>query len=451
MLVSKYWIAYTNDFKEAKKYRQQYNKLLVLQGKHQMSSCYFNMFHKYNGRYILPSCLWKPVSVTNKQINPNTEIMLLDEQKNALEFVKEKIKEWEKTAMIISETATGKSYMLMATAFAINKPTVIVAPRKWILVGLKDKFQWLADIKVMTSWDIKKWEQLPKVLLITASSFNNVYSTINKNYDVLLLDEVHRLPEKRVQQINMRKWVFVMGVSGTPQRKEFEIEWFKMLFKNIYDTKMRSMEAKILTYEYRYTYSIVEMMKAAEWLPTTHPEALRNLYVNNEDRTKKLWDIIRNMQHIWFKRMIVFTDRTKHINNIYKVLSQHYDKKKIIIMSGQTDIEESIKKANELDEYIIIWQMASSWEGVDINNLQLWILFQSTSRINTVEQAVWRIKRKYEWKEFAYFIDFIDIMKLWESKTKRLWWYDRKKAYKKMNYEITELVPFIKQQVNTLL
>ena len=141
--------------------------------------------------------------------------------------------------------------------------------------------------------------------------------------------------------------------------------------------------------------------------------------------------------------MIIFTDRTDHINRIYEKLCWIYDKDKIIIMDGKNNIEEAIAKANSVDEYIIVWQMASSGEWVDITNLEIWILFQSTRWINTIEQAIWRMKRKYKWKELAYFVDFIDSMRLNWSKKKKLWRYDRKAIYKKQWYEVIKLKEFL--------
>lgn len=450
MEISRKWIAYTTSYKEAKQYRMQYSKLMQNNGDYRMYDANFNMFYKHKtGRYILPVCLWKQYDVTKRKINFKTDLVLLDEQWKAVNWVYNLYKQWEKSAMIVSETATWKSYMLASVALKIWKPTVIVAPRKSILLWLKEKF-WYA--KIMTASDVREAKKLPDILLISAQSFNKVFEILNKNYDVLLLDETHRIPERRVQQINSWVGCFVMGVSWTPQRKEFDIEWFKMLFKNIHDTWLRALEAIILKYKYEYKYSIEEVMNASQWLPTTHPEVMRNLYINNTDRTERLSDIIRNMQYVWFKKMIIFTDRTKHINNIYEVLSK--TQKNIFIIDWKHDIEKVLKDIKKLDSYILIWQTASAWEWMDIPPLQLGILFQSTSYINTVEQTVWRIKRKYWDKKVAFFIDFADYMQIGKSKKKVLWWYDRKKAYNTMRYEIKDLVQFLqsyKKNENTLL
>ena len=440
------WVAYTTVYSEAKKYWMKFDFIKAWGEK---GMWFFKMFHKENGKYFLPVHMWKQAHVTppTKTINPITDIMLLDKQNDALDYVKGLVSQWEKSCMIVSETATGKSYLLMATAFAINKPTVIVAPRKGILAWLYEKFHKLADIRAMKSSEVNAIDpdDLPAVLLISAASFNKCYDRLNENYDVLLLDEVHRTNENRVSQINKRCGIFVMWVSGTPQRKEFWIEWFEMLFKNIYHTWLKSLDAKILTYEFYYDYSIEEVEAATEWLPPTHPEIYRRLYIPNEERTQRLVNIIRNLKYgeNWFKRMIIFTDRTDHINRIYEKLCWIYDKDKIIIMDGKNNIEEAIAKANSVDEYIIVWQMASSGEWVDITNLEIWILFQSTRWINTIEQAIWRMKRKYKWKELAYFVDFIDSMRLNWSKKKKLWRYDRKAIYKKQWYEVIKLKEFL--------
>ena len=70
-----------------------------------------------------------------------------------------------------------------------------------------EKFINIVDAERITAKQID--DKDPDVMIITAQSFNKVYEKINDRYDILLIDEVHYMPKKRVDQINRWKGMFV--------------------------------------------------------------------------------------------------------------------------------------------------------------------------------------------------------------------------------------------------
>jgi len=98
---------------------------------------------------------------------------------------------------------------------------------------------------------------------------------------------------------------------------------------------------------------------------------------------------------------------------------------------------------NDLEKYtnyviIAMTQCVQEWR--DVPQLELWVLFYNTTRVNAIEQMVWRVRRHHWNKTHWLRIDFNDRIKLIENKQTRYWWLnDRKKLYKTLWREVADL------------
>jgi hypothetical protein len=79
-------------------------------------------------------------------------------------------------------------------------------------------------------------------------------------------------------------------------------------------------------------------------------------------------------------------------------------------------------------------------EGMNIPQLEVWILFTSASFRWGIDQMAWRVRRFYGDKTCWYFIDFQDYISIAWSKYKSPWVYNRRKAYKGFGRKIGNLV-----------
>lgn len=420
------WLALTKERSEAWLYRIK-DQDPFSQNNWYIKFINFYTYNKTDREYILPASLSKPIDM-NLPINVDMwDINLYPKQSQVISKLEFDIMMWDKTWMIVSDTWTWKSYMILWLINLLKQKTVVVVPNIAIAEWLLKKFQWHCDVDIIVAKDIDKKD--PDVAIVVVQSFNKIYNKLNKRYSVLLLDECHKLPKTRIAQLNNWYWKFICWLTATPQRKEFWIDWFKIMYKNIYNTWLKSLPIKIFHYTYKYDYSIKEIMEAQKWYAPDSPEIQRRLYINNRDRLVHLWWVIKSLREKWFKRFIIFTDRVDHATKIKEYLWEGY------LMTWAIKNKEYFDK----EEYIIIWLTQCVWEWFDLPELEVWILFMSTRWINTVEQTAWRIKRKDGKKEFWYYVDFDDRMKMWWSKQKVLWWYDRKKIYKDNWREILDI------------
>ena len=274
---------------------------------------------------------------------------------------------------------------------------------------------------------------------MTDKTFSRLYEQLNDSrYQLLLIDEWHNLPQLRKDQINLWKWQFVCTVTATPQRKQYNIDWFRMLLGNIYDTWLQSLPVKVITYEYKYDYPIDVVMKASEGLAPESPELQRRLVCQNVDRISHLSLVISEFINKWFKRFIVFTDRVQHTELIQQHLKCKYP---TYILSGSTDKQEIL--ANLPEAYVLIGITRCCWEWFDLPELECGIIFVSSSRVNTIDQTAWRMRRTNWDKTFAYYVDFIDNLKIAGSKPKKLGFYKRKTIYQEKGRSVQPFDSFI--------
>lgn len=339
---------------------------------------------------------------------------------------------WSRSTLIVSGEWTGKTRMMLNAIGAIWLRACIVVPNrtiaKWIVGTFKDYF----DTAILTS----KSTVLPEIAVVVHASFNIIWEKLSMNYPILFIDEAHKIPPKRRTQINCRKGKFIVWRTATPKRKEFYEEWFKMLFGELYNCWATSLPITVLKFEYSYNYSLEEYKTANEWLSPASPELYRRLYGNNQDRNKKLLYIISSLQKIWYKRIIIFTDRDNHIENIHKAIPL------AIIISGKTNHKEFRDYVDSHEEYIIIGSHWCVGEWFDLPALEVWILFMSTSWNNTVRQTSGRARRFGEWKELSLYVDFVDKMTIMWSKPKVLWRSQRNKVYKENNRIVRDFTSY---------
>lgn len=384
----------------------------------------------------LPPALWKWRRGMSS-IDTIWDLSLYWYQKNAVSFVHRAWLNNKKSAMVVSWTATGKSHIILWLIYLFKVKTIIVVPNSSIGKWLYDKISPLVpSTKFWTADQYRKSEIKPDVLILNWLSFNNIYDELNGKYEVLLMDETHHLSNNRKNQCNKWKGIFICWVTATPERKEYGIEWFIFYFGEVYNTEVQALPVTILSYEYEYDYSAQEVIKASEWLSPDSPELYRRLYCANTERTGTLNKILAQLHWEWFKKIIIFTDRVYHIEQIQELVPW------TVRITGQEPIKERAKLIDDLakkDSYTIVAMSQCVGEWFDLPALECWILFMSTSRNNTIEQTAGRMRRYSGDKEMAYMVDFIDHIQIMWGKTKKLWRYERLRMYKQKSRTVKPL------------
>lgn len=425
------WIAYTMSKQEAEQYRvedkrdtakycKDDNKRIWLQA----NWSWIKLYTKIQNYYILPVSNHRTIEC-NREFNFDIpDIELREHQQTMVDFINKVYSEGKKSAFIIAWTWTGKTYWMLALTQLLWMSTVIVTPNNTISKLLYDDFSRYVDTKII-SWS--KDIELTKVNIMCHQTFNRIYEKINGKVELLLMDEAHHIPEERIKQINLWKWRFVCWLTATAIRKEFWIEWFKMLFWSVLDTETEALPIKLYYHDFRYDYNQDEFLNASEWLAPDSPEIYRRLVMSNDSRNEELVNIINKFILAGKKYFIVFSDRVEHIINTTKYLKKSFAN--VWEYRWDSNKDQVIKEFESLDWGIIVGNLQSCWEWFNIKKLEVWILYVSTQWTVTCEQAAWRVRRCYGDKKEGIFVDFVDCLSFNWSRVKKLWWYERKKIY----------------------
>ncbi len=428
MLRTTTWNTYTTDKYEAYKYRfesREENFYAKNSGVSYTKYVKLYYYDKDSRVFWLP-----PITRRNKKskVHPIDvkEIMpLRDLQKKTVDEVSNMIEEWKESVLVISEVGTWKSYQWLGFIKHFSRRTLVIVPNKAIGEWRVDKLKDYCDCAFMDGNLFRKENRFPDVLVMHRQSVVNCWEHINWYYDLMVIDEAHHLSDTMKMLCNTWKWFSLIWLSWTPERREMDTDDFKKYYKCLYETGLKSLPVRVLTYKYHHVYSINDMVKASEWYNPESVEVLKNLVNNNNDRYLHLKNIIKDLySKCWLKKFIIFVDRIKAQEKVKELFPKAY------IINWDSDKKKVIEEVKNKDEFLIIGMVTASWEGFDIPSIQCWVLFYSTDYPVTLTQMIWRSKR-FNWdKDCAYWVDFQHTAKI-EPNTyknfgskKRMEWYN---------------------------
>lgn len=431
MHIDQRWRAWTTNKESRMKYRIQ-SKENVDFIKNPNVKAYYKKFWKWISMFtlhkniaLLPPSVWNffPCKNTITQLK---EFSLREHQSNALDFVQQQIADNKRSCFVESVTWSGKTYLLLWVC-SLWWNSIIVVPNRWIWHQLVDTIS-----NYYTCWWYWTWSY--DVTIICYASFNKVYEDINWSFDFLLLDELHNIPQARRDQIIKWKWSFIFWCTATPIRKEFDIDWFKLLLWNVFNTWVKTIPVNVFLAKNEIKVSLSDYIKLTTWLAPESPEALRRVVVNNDDRNQKIFALIKRLWKLWMKKLIFFSDRTQHLENLSSIIWDD-----AILFYGKSDIDDVKQRIKSKDCYVILWNIKCCWEWFDVPELQCWILWVSTTWVKSIVQMAWRMVRIFPWKTEAFFVDIMDTLQVDTSKKKYLWTSQRKKMYQELWWNIRDL------------
>lgn len=427
-----YGNAYTLDIRIAKKFTNPnrdpfYDKQdYVKQFKHYH-------YDKSSKRFYLPPSQSLP-SFWLFNIDFNLSYNLYDYQQEAIEKFKESK---TKSTLIKAWVGTGKTVIGAWAINVLKTPTLVIAPTQLICKWWLEKLWSMWEAQILTSSWIKKLllknKKLPDILITTTKSASKIYDCINWFYDLLIIDEAHHIADWTKEIINMWKWWRILALTATPKKKEMNEDDMINYFWNFIDLQREALPVKVLTYQYKSSYSMEEFIKASEWLDPESPEVLRRL-VNGDDYkiTVLRNKVIPKLYKLWLRKFIVFVDR---VDYAYKIQSYFNE---AVVLSWKEDKESVIESVKGKDEFLIIAMSWCAGEWFDLPEIECGVLFYSTKRDNSIEQLCWRARRKSDWKKNCYWVDFQHTSKIWDKYTAFNKW-ERLRYYKKRWREVTKL------------
>lgn len=436
---SQEWIAYTLNLDFAERFKVKDNRPIHfikdkrIREYYQRVWSFKKFYNKYQWYYLLPPSQWF-VKTKHKLEIKNSE-WLYDRQKEAITDVLDLYNRWQKSCFVVSGTGTGKWHMLPCMVNSMKPLRVIVlAPSDVVGVRLMDDLHMAKYVRGK-----KILKENHDVVVTLYKTFVNYIDDLKNRYDVVIIDEWHHTAGQLEESLYRWKG-FICWMSATPYRNDFDNEGFKMFFWNIIDTEKKALPIKVFRHQFVYDYSDQEVIDALWGLPTTSPEVYRRLIINNKKRYEELVLMIENIEEKWFKNFIVFSDRLEHIARIYEELSTSFPNKHIVVIKWESDVLGIMNELKWKHDFIIIGSNSVVKEGMNVPQLEVWILFVSAVFKWGLDQMAWRVNRVYGDKEFWYFVDFQDEITIMGTKPKKLWVYSRHKAYKEFGRTVWNLV-----------
>jgi superfamily II DNA or RNA helicase len=104
--------------------------------------------------------------------------------------------------------------------------------------------------------------------------------------------------------------------------------------------------------------------------------------------------------------------------------------------TSKQDLQKSLANAKQ---YIIVWSVWCCWEGLDLPALTTWILTFNTTNKKMIAQIAWRMRRKFEWKEYWFLIDYADSIKVWGWSTYRWGASKRASIYEELGFTLQDI------------
>ncbi len=318
-------------------------------------------------------------------------------------------------ALIVSATGTGKTYL---SAFDVKKCN----PKKFLFIVHREKIakdamksyqRVLGKDKKMALFggghkDIEGADYVFSMIQ-TLTNDNALYQFGQKEFDYIVIDEVHRAGAKSYQKVfNYFKPKFYLGMSATPERTDgFNV--YEMFDYNVpYEIRLQDAIEGNLICPFHY-FGVSELTVDGKTLDDESDFSL----LTSEERVKHILNKIAFYGYYGERvKGLVFCSR----NEEAAALSEQFNKLgyRTVALSGADSEEKreaAIQRLEQEDnnesalDYIFTVDIFN--EGVDIPCVNQVVMLRPTQSAIVFVQQLGRGLRKFSNKEYVVVIDFI--------------------------------------------
>ena len=350
----------------------------------------------------------------------------------------------ERRGLLLSPTASGKSFIIYLLARYYNRKTLIVVPTTSLIHQMASDFRdygFTGEIHKIYSGQDKVTDK--QVVITTWQSIYKEKKNWFDEYEVVIGDEAHNFKAKSLTSIltKMENCKYRFGFTGSLDGTQTHKLVLEGLFgpvrkvattaKLIEDKHLSEFQIKAIVLE--YPKDIRQMIARAN-----DYQAEMDYIVRNEARNKFIKNLTLSLEG---NTLLLFQFIEKHGKPLYDIISKETDCP-VFFVYGGVDGEERerirmIVKENK--KSIIVASYGTFSTGVNIPNIEN-IIFgsPSKSRIRNL-QSIGRGLRKAEGKEIATLFDIADDISWKESKNYTLLHFmERIKIYneEKFKYKI---------------
>jgi len=344
---------------------------------------------------------------------------------NYFDYQEDTLKEFLSTGRGISILATGagKSVICggLCKTLIKNKPDIkilISVPNTLLLNQLYSDFFYNFGIECVTKWGDGNTPDLSKNIIIANNQIltSDIDYTLSivKDFDVVVVDEVHRLGDKKTQIGKVIKGIKTpnkFGLTGT--LPEDKMDCWNIIGKigpivyekNSYEIRKKGTITDIEMNVIVCKHQNKPKFTASTNLPTEEYEFEINYLMNNQKRNS----VIKKIAHSLDGNVLILVDRLSLGRNLLQLLQT--EGRKVYFIEGNTDSSERDRIKNEMENETGIMCIAMTTifsTGVSINNLHYAIFTLIGKSFIKIIQSIGRTVRKHSSKNKSVIFDIAD-------------------------------------------
>lgn len=262
-------------------------------------------------------------------------------------------------------------------------------------------------------------------------------------WDVIVVDEAQHCAGSPTRVTQFYKVIsrlsarYKIGLTATPKRADgLQAAMFALLGGKIHEVTREEVA--------HTTCPVKVSVIPTGWMPDYDAVLMGdgmidyNKVIDNMIHDEERFNLVmREILHLYVPTMVL-ANRVEYLQKMCDEAKRH--KMKAVCLSGQgqskaakAERKAALEKLNagELDCIFCTYSLAA--EGLDVPNLRYVVFATPEQNEVTVTQAVGRVGRKADGKDFGTVIDFVDLFGLYQGYFKK-----RKGYYKKIGAEVIE-------------
>jgi len=356
----------------------------------------------------------------------------------------------ERRSLLLSPTASGKSFIIYLITRYYNARTLIIVPTTSLVSQLASDFADYGFVSDRYVHRIFAGQDKQTDKPITISTWQSIYKLPKEyfeQFDVVIGDEAHLFKAKSLTSIltKLSSCKYRFGFTGTLDGTQTH----KLVLEGLFGPVR-----KVTT-----TSELIEQKHLAEFtikaIVLSYPDEVKKLVskmdyqaemdylVRNEDRNRFIRNLALSLNG---NTLLLFQYVEKHGKELFAALKSEAGDRSVYYVSGEIDGEEreEIRRIVETEQNAIIVASYGTFStGVNIRNLHN-VIFSSPSKSKVRNlQSIGRGLRKSDTKDSATLYDIADDM-TWKQKRNftLLHFIERIKIYneEKFNYKIYKVL-----------
>lgn len=398
-----------------------------------------SFIHKKDGFYLVDSGFLQELIITCKNKISITEIIdkrtkFSHQQKEytdehlsqyfPFEYNEHQVRALKKllkvnTGIIKATTGAGKSEIFLSLIKEINVPTIILFNKVSLVMQTYER---AIKNNIKNTGYCYGEGYIPGDVVF--STIGSVYKIKDiKRYKCLIVDEVHRAQANEYQKfLEEQTFPLKFGFSATPEGNKDRYKY--ALIRRFFGSIIEEIESKELLENKVIAKPIIKFISTECPKTMDYPSAYEHGIVNNEERNKKIKNIIEE-QKLPSLILIRLLEHGKILNELIEGS---------FFINGSHSIEEreiAIQKFKSGEIKTLISSNIFN-EGISINNIKVLIIASGGTSFTETTQKIGRSLRLDKDKFEAYVFDFYDYGNKFLEKHST----HRKSIYKKLGFEI---------------